>query len=127
VSAGATVRRVRCVAEAMFGAVAPLDVPASLQAMTSVPEHTAAIATVAPMRILVIMTAVQGRDGAFGAQMERPRAGGFKSVDRLHLALTGATGFDGVSEAVAACPGRRAPGKTLGKKPNANDNFALAA
>jgi hypothetical protein len=37
------------------------------------------------------------------------------------------TRFDGVSEAVAACPGRRAPGKTLGKTPTANNNFALAA
>ena len=34
------------------------------------------------------------------------------------LSATGATGFDGVSEAVAACPGRRAPGKTLGKYSN---------
>lgn len=27
----------------------------------------------------------------------------------------GATGFDGVGEAVVACPGTRVPGKTLGK------------
>jgi len=40
---------------------------------------------------------------------------------------TGATGFDGVSEAVAACSGRRAPDKTLDKIPTANNNFALAA
>jgi len=40
---------------------------------------------------------------------------------------TGATGFDGVSEAVAACSGRRAPDKTLDKNPTANNNFALAA
>jgi hypothetical protein len=40
---------------------------------------------------------------------------------------TGATGFDGVSEAVAACPGRGDPGKTLRKNPTANNNFALAA
>ena len=43
------------------------------------------------------------------------------------FSVTGATGFDGVSEAVAACSGRRAPDKTLDKTPTANNNFALAA
>jgi hypothetical protein len=45
----------------------------------------------------------------------------------VRLKATGATGFDGVSEAVAACSGRRAPDKTLDKTPTANNNFALAA
>jgi len=43
------------------------------------------------------------------------------------LQRSGATGFDGISEAVAACPGPRVPGKTLGKNPTANNNLALAA
>jgi TPP-dependent pyruvate/acetoin dehydrogenase alpha subunit len=38
-----------------------------------------------------------------------------------------AAGFDGVSEAVAACPGTRVPGKTLGKITTANNNLAMAA
>jgi hypothetical protein len=45
----------------------------------------------------------------------------------VRFGVTGATGFDGVSEAVAACSGRREPGKTLDKNPTANNNFALAA
>ena len=48
-------------------------------------------------------------------------------VGTTRLNATGATGFDGVSEAVAACSGRRAPDKTLDKIPTANNNFALAA
>ena len=47
--------------------------------------------------------------------------------ESIRFVEKGATGFDGISEAVAACPGRRAPGKTLGKTPTANNNFALAA
>jgi hypothetical protein len=39
----------------------------------------------------------------------------------------GATGFDCVGGPVAACPGPRVPGKTLGKVSTANNNFALAA
>jgi len=48
-------------------------------------------------------------------------------VESIRFRVTGATGFDGVSEAVAACSGRRAPDKTLDKNPTANNNFALAA
>jgi len=48
-------------------------------------------------------------------------------VESITFGVTGATGFDGVSEAVAACSGRRAPDKTLDKNPTANNNFALAA
>ena len=40
---------------------------------------------------------------------------------------TGATGIDCVSDPVAARPGPRVPGKTLGNDPTANNNFALAA
>jgi len=40
---------------------------------------------------------------------------------------TGATGFDGVSEAVAACPGTQVLVKPLGKFLPANNNLALAA
>ena len=47
--------------------------------------------------------------------------------ESIRFNVTGATGFDGVSEAVAACSGRRAPDKTLDKIPTANNNFALAA
>ena len=47
--------------------------------------------------------------------------------ESIRFSVTGATGFDGVSEAVAACSGRRAPDKTLDKIPTANNNFALAA
>ena len=41
--------------------------------------------------------------------------------------LRGRLGFDGVGEAVAACPGLLSPGKTLGKISTANNNLALAA
>jgi len=41
--------------------------------------------------------------------------------------ITGATGFDGVGEAVAACPGPRILVKPSGKFTTANDNLALAA
>jgi len=37
------------------------------------------------------------------------------------------TGFDCVGGSVAARPGPRVPGKTLGTFPTANNNFALAA
>jgi len=40
---------------------------------------------------------------------------------------TGATGFDGVSEAVAACPGSQVLVKPLGIFSTANQNLALAA
>ena len=43
------------------------------------------------------------------------------------LQYTGVPGFDGVGEALVACPGPRAPGKTLGKITIANNNLALAA
>jgi hypothetical protein len=41
--------------------------------------------------------------------------------------MTGATGFDGVSEAVAACPGTQVLVKPLGIFLTANQNLALAA
>ncbi len=43
------------------------------------------------------------------------------------VVVPGVTGFDGVGEALVACPGPRAPGKTLGKITIANNNLALAA
>jgi len=39
----------------------------------------------------------------------------------------GVTGFDGDGAALVACPGTRAPGKTLGNITIANNNLALAA
>jgi hypothetical protein len=45
----------------------------------------------------------------------------------FHPDLRGRLGFDGVGEAVAACPGLLSPGKTLGKITTANNNLALAA
>ena len=48
-------------------------------------------------------------------------------VSTGYTCWTGATGFDGVSEAVAACPGTRILVKPLGIFSNANNNLALAA
>ena len=59
----------------------------------------------------------------FWVQNPRCEAGG----QNPSAMVEGATGFDGVSEAVAACPGPRVPGKTLGKFLTANNNLALAA
>ena len=43
------------------------------------------------------------------------------------IVAKGATGFDGVGEAVAACPGPRILVKPSGRFTTANDNLALAA